>query len=66
MFLWFLGTAAIAVWFVFRDDRFDYRVLALGAILPDVIDLITAGAWIMHSVVTSVVILGVVMAVARP
>lgn len=65
MFLWFLGTAAIAVWFVFRDDRFDYRVLALGAILPDVIDLITAGAWIMHSVVTSVVILGVVMAVAR-
>jgi hypothetical protein len=65
MFLWFLGTAAIAVWFVFRDDRFDYRVLALGAIAPDVIDGVTGGAWVMHSVVTSVVILAVVMAVAR-
>ncbi len=65
MFLWFLGTAAIAVWFVFRDDRFDYRVLALGAIVPDIIDGVTGGAWIMHSVVTSVVILAVVMAVAR-
>lgn len=65
MFLWFLGTAAIAVWFVFRDDRFDYRVLALGALVPDIIDGITGGAWIMHSVVTSVVILAVVMAVAR-
>ena len=65
MFLWFLGTAAIAVWFVFRDDRFDYRVLALGALLPDVIDVATGGAWVMHSVVTSVAILAAVMAVAR-
>ena len=65
MFLWFLGTAAIAVWFVFRDDRFDYRVLALGALLPDVIDAVTGGAWVMHSVVTSVAILAAVMAVAR-
>jgi hypothetical protein len=65
MFLWFLGTAAIAVWFVFRDDRFDYRVLALGALLPDVIDVVTGGAWVMHSVVTSVAILAAVMAVAR-
>jgi hypothetical protein len=65
MFLWFLGTAAIAVWFVFRDDRFDYRVLFLGALVPDIIDGVTGGAWIMHSVVTSVLILAVVMAVAR-
>lgn len=65
MFLWFLGTAAIAVWFVFRDDRFDYRVLALGAVLPDVIDGITGGAWVMHSLVTSVLVLAVVMASAR-
>lgn len=65
MFLWFLGTAAIAVWFVFRDDHFDYRVLALGAVLPDIIDGVTGGAWVMHSVVSSVVLLAVVMAVAR-
>lgn len=65
MFFWFLGTAAIAVWFVFRDDRFDYRVLALGALLPDIIDVVSGGAWIMHSVVASVALLVAVMAIAR-
>jgi hypothetical protein len=65
MFFWFLGTAFVAVWFVFRDDRFDYRVLALGALLPDAIDIVTGGVWVMHSVVASVVMLAVVMAVAR-
>lgn len=65
MFFWFLGTAAVAVWFVFRDDRFDYRVLALGALLPDLIDILTGHAWIMHSIVTSVAILTGVMVIAR-
>ena len=65
MFLWFLGTSAIAVWFVFRDDRFDYRVLFLGVLLPDIIDAATGGAWVMHSVTASVVVLATVMAVAR-
>jgi membrane-bound metal-dependent hydrolase YbcI (DUF457 family) len=65
MLFWFIGTACIAVWYVFRDDRFDYRVLALGAILPDIVDVWSGGAWFMHSIVTSVIVLGVVMAVAR-
>lgn len=65
MFFWFLGTAAVAVWFVFRDDRFDYRVLFLGALLPDLVDIPTGGAWIMHSIITSVVVLMAVMAVCR-
>ena len=65
MFLWFIGTATIAVLFIFRDDRFDYRYLALGAVLPDVIDGVTGGAWIFHSVLGSVVALGLVMATAR-
>ncbi len=65
MFFWFLGTSFVAVWFVFRDDRFDYRVLALGALLPDLVDICTGGVWIMHSVVASVAALGVVMAIAR-
>lgn len=65
MFFWFLGTAFVAVWFVFRDDRFDYRVLALGALLPDIVDIVTGGVWVMHSVVASVVVLALVMAVAR-
>lgn len=65
MFFWFLGTAVVAVWFVFRDDRFDYRVLCLGALAPDIIDLPTGGAWVMHSLLTSVAVLVVVMAVFR-
>lgn len=65
MFFWFLGTAAVAVWFVFRDDRFDYRVLALGALLPDLIDIPAGQAWVMHSIVASVLLLTGVMVVAR-
>lgn len=65
MFLWFLGTAFVTVWFVFRDDRFDYRVLALGAVLPDIVDIAAGGSWVFHSVTSSIVLLVLVMAVAR-
>lgn len=65
MFFWFIGTSALAVWFVFRDDKFDYRVLTLGALLPDVVDLIAGGAWVMHSIVASIAILTAVMTFAR-
>lgn len=60
--LWFLGTVSVAVWFVFRDDRLDHRVLALGAVAPDVVDGVTGGVWVAHSVTASVVLLAVVMA----
>ena len=65
MFLWFIGTATLSVLFIFRDDRFDYRYLALGAILPDLIDVGTGGAWVFHSVLGSVAVLSAVMAGAR-
>jgi hypothetical protein len=65
VFFWFLGTSALTVWFVFRDDTFDYRVLALGALVPDLVDLATGGAWVMHSIVASIGLLTVVMVVAR-
>lgn len=65
MFLWFIGTATIAVLFIFRDDRFDYRYLAIGAVLPDVVDGVTGGAWVFHSVLGSVAALVLVMAFAR-
>jgi len=63
MFFWFIGTAAISVWFVFRDEKFDYRVLGIGAILPDLIDIFSGGAWVFHSVLSSVLLLLVVMLV---
>lgn len=65
MLLWFVGTAWVSVWFVFRDERFDYRILALGALLPDIIDGVTGGAWVMHSVTASVAVLTVVMLATR-
>ena len=63
MFLWFIGTAVVSVWYVFRDPRFDYRLLAVGAVLPDAIDLPGRHARWAHSLTVSVGALVVVMLV---
>lgn len=63
MLFWFLGTAVLAVWFVFRDPSFDYRLLLVGAVLPAIVDAPFGGARVLHSVTFSVVLLGVLMAV---
>jgi hypothetical protein len=59
--LWFWGTAFLTVWAVFHDPSIDYRVLLVGAILPDVIDGPFGGARVAHSVTFSVAVLVVVM-----
>jgi len=61
MFLWFIGTAVVSVWYVFRDPTFDYRFLILGALAPDAIDAAWGGARGFHSVTLSVVVLIAVM-----
>ena len=61
MFLWFIGTAVISVWYVFRDARFDYRLLAVGALLPDAIDLPSGYARWAHSLTATVATLVLVM-----
>lgn len=58
---WFVGTAVLGVWSVFRDPRFDYRLLIVGVLAPDVIDGIWGGARAFHSVVTIVGVLVIVM-----
>jgi hypothetical protein len=63
MLFWFVGTAVATVWLVFRDPRFDYRLLVVGSVLPAAIDGIFGGARAMHSVVVSVTVLALVMAV---
>lgn len=65
MFFWFIGTAVVAVWFVFRDPAFDYRFLLVGSLLPAVVDASFGGARVLHSLTFSVVLLGVVMVVTR-
>jgi membrane-bound metal-dependent hydrolase YbcI (DUF457 family) len=61
MFFWFIGTAVVTVWYVFRDQRFDYRLLAVGAVLPDVIDLPSGHARWAHSLAVAVAVLVAVM-----
>ena len=63
MFFWFIATAILTIAWVFKDPRFDYRLLAVGAVLPDIIDWPT-GWRAMHSVVTSIALLALVMLVS--
>lgn len=65
MLLWFFGTAIVSVWFVFRDPNFDYRLLCVGAILPDLVDVWFGGARALHSLAVSIaVLLAIVLASA--
>ena len=63
MLLWFVGTSVAAVWFVFRDPQFNFRLVVVGALIPDIIDGIGGGAGPLHSVVTVIALLAVVMLV---
>jgi hypothetical protein len=61
VFFWFIGTAVVAVGFVFRDPAFDYRLLIVGSVLP-IGDGLFGGARALHSVTVSVALLAVLMA----
>jgi len=63
--LWPCGAALAIVWVVFHDPAIDYRVVALGALLPDIGDAWFGGARVLHTLVFSVVLLGVVMVATR-
>lgn len=61
MLLWFLGTAIVSVWYVFSDPFFDYRLLLVGSVLPDLIDVPFAQARWAHSLTVAVGALALVM-----
>ena len=61
MLFWFISTAVWSVWFVFRDPKFDYRFLAIAAVVPDLIDGLRGAVGPMHSVVTSIGVLFAIM-----
>jgi membrane-bound metal-dependent hydrolase YbcI (DUF457 family) len=63
--LWFVGLSVAMVWNVFRDPAIDYRLVAVGAVLPDVIDAPFGGPRVLHSVTASAVLLGLVMIATR-
>lgn len=61
MVLWFLGGSWVAVWAVLQDPAVDYRLVMLGALLPDVVDGPLGGLRYAHTLAASVVVLLVVM-----
>ncbi len=58
MMLWFAVPSILAVFAIFRDASVDYRLVGLGALLPDLIDGVIARrmAW-AHSVIVVVGVL---------
>ncbi len=64
MFLWFVGASLVLVYAVFQSPALDYRMVALGSVLP-LLDTVTGGPWLLHTLVFSVGLLGVVMFATR-
>lgn len=61
MLFWFAAFAVLGAWAVLRDARFDYRLIALGALLPDLIDAPVGHRAVAHTLVFAVASLVVVM-----
>jgi hypothetical protein len=64
MFLWFAVLSVAGVVTVFRDRRLDHRLVAVGALLPDVVDGLTRRGRIgpPHTLLGAVLVLTVTMA----
>lgn len=64
MVLWFLGVGFVVVVLVFKSPALDYRLVALGTILP-MIDLVPGVPDLLHTLLGAVVLLGMVMLLTR-
>lgn len=64
MLLWFVGPSVAIVWLVFRSPAVDYRVVALGAVLP-LLEAVLGRPALLHTLLGAVVALGAVMAATR-
>ena len=60
MFLWFAACGVVAVALVFGSSGVDYRVVALGSVLP-LAENLTGSPWVLHTLAGSVVALTGVM-----
>ena len=74
MLLWHLGIAALIVYVSLGRRRIDYRMILVGAVLPDVIDGILglfgffegpAGRWIAHSILAAIAVTVVIILVFK-
>lgn len=64
MVLWFIGPSILVVWSVFRSPAADYRVVAIGALLP-LVELPFGEPRLLHSLSGAALVLAVVMIGAR-
>ena len=61
MFLWFVGGSIVLVLLVFQSPAIDYRMVALGSVLP-VGELVFGGPRLLHTLLGAVLVLVAVMA----
>ncbi len=59
---WFVGTSVVAIWFVFRDPSFDYRLLIVGSVLPVAVGAVPGGL-VLQSLPVCAALLAVLMIV---
>jgi nitrogen fixation-related uncharacterized protein len=64
MLLWFIGVGCTAVVLVFKSPALDYRVVALGTVLP-LVDVVPGVPPILHTLLGAVALLAVVMLATR-
>jgi hypothetical protein len=61
MLLWFAFGAIFGVWNVFQSPGLDFRLIAAGALLPELIDLPFAAQAYAHTLLAAIVVLVVTM-----
>ncbi len=62
MFFWFIGCSVLIVAWVFASPAIDYRLVALGSVLP-IIELVLGGPWLLHTLLAPVAVMTLVMIV---
>jgi hypothetical protein len=60
---WYAGMTVLVVWYVFQSSGLDYRLVALGALLPLLADLPFGHQAYGHTLLASVALLAIVMIV---
>ena len=64
MLLWCVGVGIVFVWNVFRSPALDYRLVALGSVLP-LVEVSLGGPRLLHTLVFSVALLVAIMLATR-
>ena len=64
MLLWFVGPSILIVWSVFRSPAADYRVVAVGSLVP-LVELPFGEPRLLHSLIGTAAVMAAVMLGAR-